>query len=92
MLIYESYTNRLTRRKICNFLTNYLWNFFESVSDVIKIFMAGTQTLLLSLPPIIFVLILALLAFVLANWKVALFTFTSSVFVFYTGMQKLLLI
>lgn len=78
--------------KFVIFLQTTYGSFLESVSDVIKIFMAGTQTLLLSLPPIIFVLILALLAFVLANWKVALFTFTSSVFVFYTGMQNLLLI
>ncbi len=69
-----------------NFLQNNYGGFFEAIADVIKSFMGGTQTILLSLPPIVFVIILALLALVLTNWKVSLFTFGSLVFVFYIGI------
>lgn len=72
--------------RFVNFLQSNYGAVFEAISDVIKGFMGGTQTLLLSLPPILFVLILAGLAYFLANWKVSLFTFGSLVFVFYIGI------
>lgn len=69
-----------------NFLQNNYGGFFQAVSNIISGFMGWTQTLLLSLPPIVFVIILAVLAYFLANWKIALFTFGSLVLVFYTGI------
>lgn len=71
---------------LIKFLQNNYGGFFEAISNVISGFMGWTQTLLLSLPPLVFVIILAVLALVLANWKVALFTFGSLVVVFYTGI------
>lgn len=72
--------------KFVNFLQTNYGSFFEAIADVIKSFMGGTQTLLLSLPPIAFVIILGLIALVFVNWKVCLFTFGSLVFVFYIGI------
>lgn len=69
-----------------NFLQDNYGAFFDGITNIIQSFMGGTQTLLLSLPPIVFVLILAVLAYVLANWKVSLFTFGSLVLVFYIGI------
>lgn len=69
-----------------NFLQDNYSAFFDGITRIIQGFMGGTQTLLLSLPPIVFVIILAILAYVLANWKVSLFTFGSLVLVFYIGI------
>lgn len=69
-----------------HFLQNNYSAFFDGITNIIGSFMGATQTFLLSLPPIVFVLILAVLALVLANWKVSLFTFGSLVVVFYTGI------
>lgn len=69
-----------------NFLQDNYGGFFETIADAIEGFMGWTQMLLLSLPPLVFVIILAALAYVLANWKVSLFTFASLVLVFYMGI------
>lgn len=69
-----------------NFLQDNYGGFFETIADAIEGFMGWTQILLLSLPPLVFVIILAALAYVLANWKVSLFTFASLVLVFYMGI------
>lgn len=69
-----------------NFLQDNYGGFFEAIADVIEGFMGWTQTLLLSLPPLVFVIALGILAYVLVNWKISLFTFGSLVLVFYMGI------
>lgn len=60
--------------------------FFDSITIIIQGFMGWTENLLLSNPPLLFVIILAGVGYLLANWKVSLFTFASLVLVFYIGI------
>lgn len=60
--------------------------FFDSTTTIIEGFMGWTENLLLSVAPLIIVIVLAGIGFLLANWKVSLFTFSSLVLVFYIGI------
>lgn len=71
-------------------LVEFLLDNFEPVFSAISVFIQGFIDVfeynLLIVPPIIVTVVLALIALILAGKKVSLFTFSSLVFVFYTGI------
>ncbi|WP_250160316.1 ABC transporter permease [Clostridiisalibacter paucivorans] len=72
--------------KFVQWLLENFGTVFDGISNIIENFMGWTEIGLLTLPPLIFTIILAGIALLLANKKVALFTFGSLVFVFYIGI------
>ncbi|WP_217424811.1 ABC transporter permease [Virgibacillus ihumii] len=57
-----------------DFLTDNFEAFFESVSNGISFVSEGFVTLLAFIPPLVFVVALALIAWWIVNWKLGLFT------------------
>ncbi|WP_425447565.1 ABC transporter permease [Dethiothermospora halolimnae] len=72
--------------KFVEWLLQNFGTIFDGISKGIEAFMGWTETGLLVLPPLIFTIILSGIAWLLANKKIALFTFGSLVFVFYIGI------
>ncbi len=68
------------------FLLDHFKPFFSSISNVIEGFMTGTESALLLLPPLIFIISMALLAWFFTNRKIALFTLFGLLLVFGMGL------
>ena len=68
------------------FLLDNCKPFFSSISNFIEKFMLGTESVLLVLPPLIFIISLTLLAWFFTNRKISLFTFFSLLLVFGMGL------
>ena len=59
---------------LVDFLTSYLSTFFDSISQVIKTITDGLVSLLSIGPPLLLVVIIALIAWWVVNWKIGLFS------------------
>lgn len=72
--------------KFIDFLLDNFQPVFSSISTVIEGFMSGVESALLYLPPLIFMVILASIAWFLANRNIAIFTILSLLLVFGMGL------
>lgn len=72
--------------KFIDFLLNNFQPVFSSISTVIEGFMSGVESTLLYLPPLIFMVLLASIAWFLANRNIAIFTILSLLLVFGMGL------
>lgn len=72
--------------KFIDFLLNNFQPVFSSISKTIEGFMSSVEGALLYLPPLIFMVILALIAWFLANRNIAIFTILSLLLVFGMGL------
>lgn len=72
--------------KFIDFLLNNFQPVFSSISTVIEGFMSGVESALLYLPPLVFMVILASIAWFLANRNIAIFTILSLLLVFGMGL------
>ncbi|SKC84260.1 ABC transporter permease [Maledivibacter halophilus] len=72
--------------KFIDFLLNNFQPVFSSISKTIEGFMSSVEGALLYLPPLIFMVILALFAWFLANRNIAIFTILSLLLVFGMGL------
>src|SRR5690625_96848 len=57
-----------------DFLKDYFSTFFESITEVIKFMTEGLSSMISFVPAIIFIIIIALIAWWVVNWKLGLFT------------------
>lgn len=57
-----------------DFLKEHFSVLFESITEVIKFLTEGLASMISIIPPIIFVIIIALIAWRIVNWKLGLFT------------------
>lgn len=72
--------------RFINFLLSHFRPAFTIISDVIEGFMMTLENKVLILPPLIFIILLTLIAWGLANRRVALFSFISLFLVFGLGL------
>ena len=71
---------------IIRFLLNNFGPIFTGISNIVEAFMSWVQGILLFLPPLVFILALSIIAWLLSNKKIAIFTLLSLLLVFGMGL------
>lgn len=89
--IFDFYTVPLDRwiQDAVDWLSTNLRAFFQSIKWPVEQVLEGIETVLLAVPPTVMLILIALLAWRAAGWKVALFTLFSLALVGFTNMWAL---